>query len=167
MLGNKDIDYIILENLDDKSLLNMCLTNKYTYKLCSDDNFWRKRFIKYFGDFEKDEFKTWKQTYLEVLYYNDIAYEVDKINNAMGLAAQDGNFNMVRYFISRGAHNWRMGLIGSEKGGYKKLIDFFKEKLLNYMIDHGTLYLHDWELGIDFGPKKREDIHVKSFSDVD
>ncbi len=28
LTGNKDTDFIIMENLDDRSLLNLCLTNK-------------------------------------------------------------------------------------------------------------------------------------------
>jgi len=44
--GKKDIDLIILSNLDDKTLFNFCISNpkdEYLKKLCGDESFWRNR----------------------------------------------------------------------------------------------------------------------------
>ena len=46
----KDVDLSILIELNDHDLLSACLTNKYIYSICQDDQFWRKRLIKRFGE---------------------------------------------------------------------------------------------------------------------
>ena len=60
-----------LENLDNESLLNYCLTNKYASDLCKDDNFWEKRFKNIFGELgtTKPEKRSWKNHFLTVLYH--------------------------------------------------------------------------------------------------
>ena len=44
LTGNKDVDRMILMRLDEKDLLNFCLVNKYAKKICNDD-FWRNKFF--------------------------------------------------------------------------------------------------------------------------
>ena len=51
---NKDTDFIIMMKLDDKSLLNYCLTDKSGKKLCDNEDFWRNRTHKIYGDVEKN-----------------------------------------------------------------------------------------------------------------
>ena len=46
--GIKDIDYKILNELDDNSLINFCKTNKFATKLCNDDEFWKRRIYHIF-----------------------------------------------------------------------------------------------------------------------
>ena len=45
-----DVDIQILNELDDKTLSLTCQLDKYAASLCSTDDLWRKRVIKYFGD---------------------------------------------------------------------------------------------------------------------
>lgn len=47
--GSKDADILILLELDDVSLGNFCLTNKYIKSLCDDDLFWARKLIKVFS----------------------------------------------------------------------------------------------------------------------
>jgi hypothetical protein len=65
----KDVDLKILSELDDKSLFQTCMTNKYINNICSNEDFWRNRYIKKFGleaiKYKPDE-KTWKKHYLQV-----------------------------------------------------------------------------------------------------
>lgn len=68
--GNKDVDYTIMANLDDRSLLNFCQTDKYVSVLCRNDEFWRRRFISKYGDKAsnyKPAERTWRNHYLKVL----------------------------------------------------------------------------------------------------
>ena len=44
--GNKDIDNKILQDLDDKSLSQICQVNKYIYNLCKEEQFWTNRFVR-------------------------------------------------------------------------------------------------------------------------
>ena len=71
--GIKDVDRKILEQLDDKDLFSVLLTNKYLNNIL-DNNFWKKRLIKrYPGSVEykktKDGATHWKRYYLTTVYY--------------------------------------------------------------------------------------------------
>ena len=70
LTGDKNLDLMILSNLDDHDLINFCLTNKYAKGLCENQNFWRNRFVDRFGEeyleFRPEE-QTWKNYYLSVL----------------------------------------------------------------------------------------------------
>ena len=64
--GNKDVDFKIMENMDDKTLLNFCLTNKYISALCNYDPFWRRRFSDRIGyGVLKPTDMSWKKYYLK------------------------------------------------------------------------------------------------------
>lgn len=75
LVGIKDVNLEILSKIDDdKDLFNFCLSSKSANILCQDDNFWRKRFEKKFGDIGKEAMKyksgkrNWKNQYLKVVY---------------------------------------------------------------------------------------------------
>jgi len=69
MTGIKDLDLEILMNLPDRDLLNYCSTNKDIYNMCNNDMFWRKRFIKRFGEtaLYKPKERKWKNHYMQVV----------------------------------------------------------------------------------------------------
>ena len=68
--GIKDVDLKILSELDDRSLLNVCATNKYVYNTCKDEYFWRNRFVNKYGieagDRKPNE-RSWKNHYMQVI----------------------------------------------------------------------------------------------------
>ena len=68
----KDLNLHILESFDDKTLLSYCLVDKYANKLCNDEGFWRRRFLKKFVDGQEEfrESNTWRQYYLLVQNYD-------------------------------------------------------------------------------------------------
>ncbi len=44
--GIRDVDFLILDKLDDESLGRICQTDRYARDvLCADNNFWRRRII--------------------------------------------------------------------------------------------------------------------------
>ena len=43
--GVKDIDFKILEELDDSNLTNVCVVNTYLNDICKDETFWRNRLL--------------------------------------------------------------------------------------------------------------------------
>lgn len=49
--GIRDLDRIILNELGDQDLANICVVNKYTYSLCQDEIFWRARVLNRFGPY--------------------------------------------------------------------------------------------------------------------
>ena len=77
--GNKNLDLMILGNLDDKDLFNVCIVNKYANNLCQNELFWKNRFIQKFGD-KASQYKpanrNWKNHYLKVV--SDLSKFSDK-----------------------------------------------------------------------------------------
>ena len=81
----KDVDAKILEELDDKSLFKILLTNHYLNNLI-DENFWRRRLISKYPsavNFKGDE--TWKNYYLNTVSY------VDRMKIQYGFVYSRGN----------------------------------------------------------------------------
>lgn len=79
--GNKDVDYKIMMELDDESLLNFCQTDRYIKSICEDDNFWLRRSINRYGEtVSKPYNKTWKEHYLFLInHYNVTRKYVDSV----------------------------------------------------------------------------------------
>lgn len=72
--GNKDLDLIILNKLDDKDLVNVCKTNTQANILCNDQTFWLNRIMIKFPYLGLDILKTykgkkknWSQYYIKIL----------------------------------------------------------------------------------------------------
>lgn len=72
LVGNKDVDFLVLMQLDDRELGIVCQSNKYVRSLCNDENFWLKKLentYKLDENILKEakiffEFKTWKELYI-------------------------------------------------------------------------------------------------------
>jgi hypothetical protein len=45
LTGNQDIDTLILIQLDDRDMTNVCQTSKQNYKLCNNEDFWLKKIL--------------------------------------------------------------------------------------------------------------------------
>ena len=133
MLGIKDVDLKILSELNDKDLLNACLTNQYANRICKDEHFWRDRFLKTFGQHEKNETKTWRNFYLAVTYY------LSKYFDSSVLIAIKGGFkdvDIIKVLISKRRSNRLLPLWIYEAAeiGDKKLMDFFVNLGVKYEI---------------------------------
>jgi len=79
--GTIDVDILILKELDDEDLINVCAVNTYINDLCNRDSFWRARTLDKFGmlgNVEKlKEGTTWKQYYLHLsglLEHNELTH---------------------------------------------------------------------------------------------
>ena len=96
LTGIKDVDKLILENLDDEELLRVISLNKYLNTV-ADENFWRKRLLQRYPNVEIDKTRTWKDNYLKILYY------VDKIKREFDFTFTKGNpkkyYEILRYWI--------------------------------------------------------------------
>ena len=153
MSGVKDIDLLILSKLDDKSLFIFSQTNKYGKKLYENENFWRNRFYHKYNKIDKNPERTWKNFYLNIIYYtkNYFPYEIinklskggmkniDLINfffskednsyyiwnEGMITATIEGDKDLIYFYVSKGANDWNKGMLYAARGGYKDLVDFF------------------------------------------
>ena len=133
--GFRDPDLLILNLLDDRSIFSFCKIDKYTNRLCKNEDFWRNRFIKTYGNYIKP-LKNWREFYLKIVYYLDGSTDWDK---AMSDSARGGHKDLVDFFISKGANNWNYAMIYAANGGHKDLVDFFISKGANYW-NHGMYY---------------------------
>jgi hypothetical protein len=89
--GAKDTDFIILQELDDTSLMNFCLVNKYAASLCNDENFWMNRIIKFHGKNAlrlKKAKDSYRNLYFSVTYPLVICSDVKK-NAKSNLVVED------------------------------------------------------------------------------
>lgn len=67
--GNKDADREILSKLEDKELLQACSINRYfKYSVCNDE-FFKRRLMKYPNIEKYRGDKNWRRFFLETVYY--------------------------------------------------------------------------------------------------
>lgn len=76
--GYPDLDIIILSELDDEYLSDICKVNKYVNSLCQDEMLWyRKNQNAGYPDIKCKECQSWKQTYFQYKdYQNNYGYLV-------------------------------------------------------------------------------------------
>ena len=131
----KDVDKKILSELDDKSLLEFCKTGKYGNELCKDELFWKNRFISRFGRADKNEWRSWKDFYLNVVFYMD-RYR----NRALDRVSLKGmkNIDIINFFLVRG-YSVNQGLIAAAAGGHLDLVEYFVSRGAN---DYINGYIH-------------------------
>jgi hypothetical protein len=83
-IGNKDVDRIVLLQLGDSDLLNICQVNEYFKSLCSDE-LWKIKTLEKFGLYlgnvtrivkymKEYDFKTWKSYYISLAKFLEGKY---------------------------------------------------------------------------------------------
>ena len=122
--GLKDVDREILKYVDDRELLEICIIDRKTWNEVCDDNFIRRRLGKYDGiEKYKERKQTWKQIFLEVLYYvskmkDEYKYDYTSgnfrkqydilgygtIDHVLMEAARQGEFPLVKFAVENGAN---------------------------------------------------------------
>ena len=131
----KDVDLKILSELDDNDLLSFCklnVENKYVYKLCNDENFWRDRTVKKFGKLEKNENRSWKHLYLKIVYYND-KFNRDAENILATLSTKGmKDLDLINYFL---------GIYLNEIGKHQLVFRFLYDAAKYHHIDLVKYYL--------------------------
>jgi hypothetical protein len=165
LTGIRDTNLLILNKMDDRSLLSYCQTNKYAENLCNNEDFWRNRFIKVYGIEDaklKDKNRSWKNYYLLVLYYKSkytdkkalvkiaekgytdlftlFSKNMTKLTIELATVLS-GNRNLIYKLKASDEYLFDVGLLVAGRKGDKELIDFYlskKESNLN-MILAGTL----------------------------
>ena len=73
LTGIKDLDYKILNQLEDKDLVNICQTNKEAKTICDDQTFWLNRIVTRFPSVPSEIFlknkkgRSWADYYIKDL----------------------------------------------------------------------------------------------------
>lgn len=110
LTGVKDIDILILSNLNDRELLQTCAVNQYANKLCYDETLWMNRFVKKFKTGRmhyKKKGDTWRQFYLDIIYYSEHKDKLDKENFKENLkeffsSLEKNNINYIKSILPKG-----------------------------------------------------------------
>lgn len=153
LTGVKDVDFKILDQLNDRDLLNACQTNKKAQSICSDEDFWQRRYMRVYGrDFAsfKNPDRLWKDYYLLTLHYNSKYFSrralikvIEKGNST------NKNVDLVNLFILqlKQEHvqygtmlplHWNMALDASLKVGNKYLVELFM--LMGAKLDNTSIF---------------------------
>lgn len=99
LTGIKDLDKKILQELENRDLFSITLTNKYLYNL-TDDIFWKNRLsIKYPNtiSYKRTE-QNWKRYYLNVMYY------IDNLRKEKEFIYTQGNPFVIYNFLFKRIH---------------------------------------------------------------
>ena len=68
LTGNQNLDFVILNELDDKDLVNLCQTNRQANELCNNQTFWLNRISLKFPYLGIDVLKQhWSEYYIKDL----------------------------------------------------------------------------------------------------
>ena len=100
---SKDVNLLIMERLEDRQVIKLCLVNKAAKRLCDNETFWRNRFIRKYGQENmkhfKDSEKTWKKIYLTLIKYDDLSrYK----GQALELVAKIGDKELADFYLYNG-----------------------------------------------------------------
>lgn len=156
LTGNKDADLLILGNLDDRTLFQYCEIgkyNEYVNRICNDEYFWMNRLLKTFGNVEKRKERTWKNFYLNLVYYNEeyptrkmVPYDAEipapgqltpsilvddsKFVPLMTKIATNNDFDILNYLMaSKGFNDWEKGLEGAINGRNVIMVKYFLNRI--------------------------------------
>ena len=96
--GIKDVDRLILENLDDRDLLSICNVSEYCHKV-ADEGFFHRRSLKNFSreSESKPDYIHWKPYYATLVYVNS---EKTKVCRNIQNLIEQGKLNENTYYLS-------------------------------------------------------------------
>ena len=179
LAGTKDANLLILDKMDDRTLLSYCQTNRYAENLCNNEDFWRNRFVKVYGIGDaklKDKNRTWKNYYLSVLYYTNkyttkkALEKVAEKNHldlfnlfSKGMKEYDinraiinsGNKDLIYKLNKIDSHLLDVGLLISARKGNRELVDFYLKKGANPIFTTiGALQGNQLDLFQEFNKKQ-------------
>ena len=146
----RDVDREILLRIEsDRELLQTCQLNSYFNSLCNDQFFYNRLRYKYPLLIRFNKNLSWKNFYLEMIYYidklqreYDIPYipfknnnpkqqysyikkdKVPNYNSQLYQASRIGDMKLIEHFLNKGA-DADLGLTGAAEAGNKDLINYF------------------------------------------
>lgn len=111
LTGNKNLDFVILNKLEDNDLVNVCQTNTAARDLCDDQRFWLNRIMFKFPYLSLDILKQykgnrdWSQYYIEDLRKINLNNKKDYLKDG----AHDGRLDHVMISVNKGVDVETMG----------------------------------------------------------
>ena len=105
LTGNRNLDFKILNELDDKDLVNVCQTNHHANELCNNETFWLNRIRIKFPYLSLDILnkykgnKSWSQYYIKDLR----RINPSNAQNKLFLGADSGRLDKIIIAVNNGA----------------------------------------------------------------
>ena len=105
LTGVRDLDFKILNKLDDNDLVNVCKTNKQANNLCDDQGFWLQRIMIKFPYLGIDVLKKYKQNRSWSQYYIEDLRTItpSNANTKLITASKSGRLDQVIIAVNNGA----------------------------------------------------------------
>ena len=128
LTGNKDLDHIILNKLDDKDLVNVCQTNHKADEICKDQNFWMNRILSKFPSVDMDVLKKYKGSRTWSDYY---IYDLRRIifkENEIQQAANDGKLDHLIVLMSKINYDVADLAAGAAVNGHLDVLKYLVDK---------------------------------------
>ena len=106
LTGIKDIDFKILNDLDDKSLVKYCSTNKEANKVCNNQIFWMNRVLKTFPYVNVEMLRKYKGNWQWSEYYIDDLRKINtsNVDKYLKKGSEEGRMDIVMISINKGAN---------------------------------------------------------------
>ena len=142
LTGNKDVDRKILNQLDDKDLVNICSLNKKSRNICNNDQvFWMNRVFDRFGYVGGDTLRQYKKDRSWSEYYINDLRKINKDNSTIYLLnnSKNGRLDMVIMALNNGADihaNSDRALLLASKYGHLDVV--------KYLVENGA-DIHIWD----------------------
>lgn len=166
LTGYKDTDKIVLPNLNDWDLVNMCRTNKHFNEICKDDSFWRNRTLARFGPFlgnVKEIMKymiarkipTWKGYYIYLIDFLEKVYD-GRISVDSSKGKNDKNnkedIDILKKIINKNnsilTGNIEKYLYENEDFNVADICNFLENELNKDMLNPNVLFEYLWAEGV-------------------
>ncbi len=133
LTGNKDVDRKILNNLEDKDLINICQVNKKARSLYDDQVFWMNRVFLRFGYVGGDVLRENKDKYWSSwseYYIKDLRKINPRFTQLLSGSGQ-GRLDHVIISLKNGANNHvDESLISASRFGHLRVV--------KYLVGHGA-----------------------------
>ena len=129
MLGIKDVDIKILNELPDEELVNMCQVNKEYKRICDDQTFWRNRILFKYPELNIDILNKFKKNRTWSQYYTHDLRKINSINVQKTLldGAKSGRLDWVIVAVKNGAnvrHNNDQAIINASANGHLDVVNY-------------------------------------------
>lgn len=135
LTGTKYLDYKILNDLNDKDLINYCSVNSQAKKICNDQDFWYNRIITKFPYLPLNIIDKYVNIYEGIWseYYIDIRRALTNPNLYLTGGANNGRFDWVIIALNNGADIHHMN-----DEALTRAVDRGDFEMVKYLVDHGA-----------------------------
>ena len=134
LTGNKNLDFKILNELEDKDLVSVYQTNHQVNELCNNQTFWLNRILNKFPYLGVDVLKQYKQERSWSQYYIEDLRQVTPTNAQIKLIAgsRKGRLDLVIIAVDKGADiragsyrtNTASAVIGASGYGHLEVVQY-------------------------------------------